>query len=251
MVKIMRDWIKRNKLKSIIIALVIITVWLIFLSVIVLMRSNSGFNYWLWNDHGSVADWVSGLGTLGALIFAYKEIIDSKRQFNEEHRSELKVYANWKEDLVLEQDKNVKAGNAKTDDDIYLHIVPVNIGLASGIYRYFGICKVEDINNIVSLVEKGNLNSMEDFNLLNLICYDSTDAGQTDNHHSLNFAGMLYPNDPKVFSTIESNSVGEILDKAKEKIEDKLKVDISKDKLAVLYIDPQMKIYSFEVGLYK
>ena len=55
-VKIMRDWIKRNKLKSIIIALVIITVWLIFLSVIVLMRSNSGFNYWLWNDHGSVAD---------------------------------------------------------------------------------------------------------------------------------------------------------------------------------------------------
>lgn len=247
----MRDWIKRNKLKSIIIALVIITVWLIFLSVIVLMRSSTGFNYWLWNDHGSVADWVSGLGTLGALIFAYKEIIASRRQFDEEHRSELEVYANWKEDLDLKQDKNVKAGDAKIDDDIYLHIVPVNIGLASGIYRYFGICKVEDVNNIVSLVEKGNLNSMEDFNLLNLICYDSTDAGQTENHHSLNFAGMLYPNDPKVFSTIGSNSVGKILDKAKEKIEAKLEVDISKDRFAVLYIDPQMRIYSFEVGLYK
>ena len=31
----------------------------------------------------------------------------------------------------------------------------------------------------------------------------------------------------------------------------KFKIDITKNKLAVLYIDPQMKIYSFEVGLYR
>lgn len=103
-------------------------------SIVVLLKN--GFN----DSTGSIADWVSGIGTLGALIFAYKEIIDSRKQFDEEHKAQLKVYANWKEPLNLNIEETETDTILHTDfNDISLHIIPVNKGLTSGIYRYFGI----------------------------------------------------------------------------------------------------------------
>ena len=99
--------------------------------------------------------------------------------------------------------------------------------------------------------KEGKLNFKEEFKLLNLICYDTTDVGQTDEQHDMNVTSLLYPDAFEVFQVISSNSVGKILNKDKEKIENKLKVNVSKDRLAVLYADYQMKIYSFEVGLYR
>lgn len=214
--------------------------------IVVLLKN--GFN----DSTGSIADWVSGIGTLGALIFAYKEIIDSRKQFDEEHKAKLKVYANWKEPLNLkvEETETNKILHTDLNGEISLHIIPVNKGLASGIYRYFGICKAEKVGEIISLVkkaERGKLSYEEEFNLLNLICYDPVDVGQTDKNHDMNVTGLLYPDAKKVFQTLKPNNVGEILNKNKKKIEEKLEVNIFKNKLAVLYIDPQMKIYSFEV----
>lgn len=215
-------------------------------SIVVLLKN--GFN----DSTGSIADWVSGIGTLGALIFAYKEIIDSRKQFDEEHKAKLKVYANWKEPLNLkvEETETNKILHTDLNGEISLHIIPVNKGLASGIYRYFGICKAEKVGEIISLVKKAERDKLsyeEEFNLLNLICYDPVDVGQTDKNHDMNVTGLLYPDAKKVFQTLKPNNVGEILNKNKKKIEEKLEVNIFKNKLAVLYIDPQMKIYSFEV----
>lgn len=114
--------------------------------IVVLLKN--GFN----DSTGSIADWVSGIGTLGALIFAYKEIIDTRKQFDEEHKAKLKVYANWKEPLNLNIEETETDIILHTDlnGEISLHIIPVNKGLASGIYRYFGICKAEKVGEIIS-----------------------------------------------------------------------------------------------------
>lgn len=41
---------------------------------------------------GTLADWVSGLGTVAALVFAYQKIKNSREQFEKEHSAELKVH---------------------------------------------------------------------------------------------------------------------------------------------------------------
>ncbi len=62
---------------------------------------------------------------------------------------------------------------------------------------------------------------------------------------------LIYPNDSKLFQSISSNHVGIIMDKSKSKIEKKLRVNISEDTLEVLYIDPSINLYSFEIKMYK
>lgn len=234
-----------NKIKSL---LLILFVGMIGGSVIVLLKN--GFN----DVTGNIADWLSGIGTVGTLLAAYIEIKDSRKRFYEEHRPELKVYANGKKPFNIKINGNSKGGNADVNSGIFLNIIPVNKGLASGIYRYFGVCKLEDVDEIVTLVDKaenGNLKYAEADKLLDFICYDPEDVGQTKEHHDTKITSLLYPNAKKVFQTIEPDGIGDILNKGEEKIKDKFKIDITKNKLAVLYIDPQMKIYSFEVGVYR
>ena len=237
-----------DRLKRIKYLLLSLFVGMIGGSVIVLLKN--GFN----DTTGNMADWLSGIGTVGTLFAAYIEIKDSRRQFDKEHRPELKVYANWKKPFNIEINENIEGGNADVNSGIFLNIIPVNKGLASGIYRYFGVCRLEDVDEIVSLVNKaenGNLKYAKADKLLDLICYDPEDVGQTKEHHDTKITSLLYPNKKRIFQTIEPDGVGDILNKGERKIEKKFKIDISEDKLAVLYIDPQMKIYSFEVGVYR
>lgn len=183
---------------------------------------------------GSLADWVSGIATVLALLFAYKEISNSREQFEKEHEPELKVYTGWKNDY----------------SGVKLHIVPVNTGLATGIYRYLGICRKEDLNKIFCWVKKAkynNINAKEVDEFAKLIYHDLTDIGQNNQNYDRTGMSLLYPNDGELFQTIKSNYVGKILDKRRSNIEKQLGVDISKDVLEVLYIDPNMRVYSFKV----
>lgn len=62
-------------------------------------------NWANWQDWGSIAEWVGSIGIIFALVFAYGEIINFKKQFKEEHQSKLQVYANWKAPLNISQEK--------------------------------------------------------------------------------------------------------------------------------------------------
>lgn len=53
--------------------------------------------------------------------------------------------------------------------------------------------------------------------MLNVICYDPVDVGQTDKNHDMNVTGLLYPDAKQVFQTLKPNNVGEILNKNKKK----------------------------------
>lgn len=70
----MKNWIKSNKVKSLIWMLKILVVLLFAVLIMLFMKSSSGFNYWVWNDHGSVADWLSGAGTVAAIWVGFRQI---------------------------------------------------------------------------------------------------------------------------------------------------------------------------------
>lgn len=204
---------------------------------------------------GTLADWVSGLGTVAALVFAYQEIKNSREQFEKEHSAELKVHTSWKDMACIEKDENKEVGNASIDlSGVLLHIVPINRGLATGIYRYLGVCRKVDLDDIFCLIEKikndsATVNEIDE--LAGLICFDEEDVGQSDRKHDMTGMSLIYPNDSKLFQSISSNHVGIIMDKSKSKIEKKLHVNISEDTLEVLYIDPSINLYSFEIKMYK
>lgn len=203
---------------------------------------------------GSLADWVSGLATVSALIFAYVEIKNSREQFEREHQPQLMVYTGWKDPLFLKKDKSNSYDREPDLPGVQLHIIPVNKGLAAGIYRYLGICKREDLVEIYSLVEKAkdnNINAEEVDRLAKIIYYDLADVGQDDQRHDVTGMSLLYPDNNDLFRTIESNHVGKIINKKQEDIVNKLEIDVCKDVLEVIYIDLNMKIYPFEVKTYK
>lgn len=38
------------------------------------MNNFPGFNYWITHDHGSVADWIGGVGTILAIVGGFQQI---------------------------------------------------------------------------------------------------------------------------------------------------------------------------------
>lgn len=205
---------------------------------------------------GSLADWVSGLATAFALIFAYIEIKNSREQFEKEHQPELIVYTGWKDTLFLKKNKNkIGSYDRKLDlPGVQLHIIPVNKGLAAGIYRYLGICKKEDLKEVSSLIKRAQNNNIDIDGidrLANLICYDPADVGQDDKNYDGTGMSLLYPDNNGLFQTIESDHVGKIINKKQDDIVNKLGINVYEDVIEVIYIDPNMKIYHFEIEPYK
>lgn len=203
---------------------------------------------------GSLADWASGLATAFALIFAYVEIKNSREQFEKEHQPQLMVYTGWKDTLFLKKNKIGSYDRELDLPGVQLHIIPVNKGLATGIYRYLGICKRENLKEVSSLVKKAQNNNIDIEGidrLANLICYDPVDVGQDDRNYDGTGLSLLYPDNNELFRTIESNHVGKIINKKQDDIVNKLGINVYEGVLEVIYIDPNMRIYPFEVKPYK
>ncbi|GAA2864320.1 hypothetical protein [Lactobacillus intestinalis] len=204
---------------------------------------------------GDLASWVSGIGTVIAFIVAYVELVNSKKRFEKEHRPELKVFTGWKDAAIVSRtkDDNESYDTGIDNPGIELHIIPINGGLSAGIYRYVGICKKDKLNEVSFLIKKvkiGNITAEEVDKLATLIYYTPADIGQTSQSHDMTGMSLLYPNDSKLFQTIEPNHVGKIIDKKRLDIEKKLNINISKDVVEVLYMDLNMKLYNFEVKTY-
>ena len=107
---------------------------------------------------------------------------------------------------------------------------------------------------MLSLVEKVKNNSIdaeEVDKLAKIIYYDLDDVNQDEKKYDKTGMSLIYPDDIKLFQTIKSNSVGKIIDKNVDDIVNKLNINIFEDRLEVLYMDLNMKIYSFEVKPYK
>lgn len=209
---------------------------------------------------GKPADWLEVSGTIGALLFAYQEILDSRIKFKQEHKSKLRVYVTYKDLIILNTAHVTIKGKGKekltslSAPTPQLHIVPVNVGLSAGIYRYFGICKQDDIKRIKDLMEKASnsqLKNAEVNEIAHLISYDAEDIGESESEHDMVGMNLVYPKDKEVFESIGPNNVGNIIDKPINKIEKDLRIKLNQDKIEVIFVDPNMKVYNFSFGPFK
>lgn len=90
------------------------------------------------SDKGDTATWFSGIAALVAVIFVYLQLKSEREEWNNEHKSSIKVQALVVPAYEKDVDKYVekKWRNFK--------IWAVNTKYGSGTYRYVGICKKED-----------------------------------------------------------------------------------------------------------
>lgn len=63
--------------------------------------------------------------------------------------------------LFFKENKNVFYDRKLDLPGVQLHIIPVNKGLAVGIYRYLGICKRKDLKEVSSLIKKAQNNNID------------------------------------------------------------------------------------------
>lgn len=81
---------------------------------------------------GSWEDWVSGIGSLSAIIFVYVQIRQQGRQHEEDNgflcRVNFEIF--------------------QTESGKYIKIFAANLGMRPRSFRFEGICRVEDIDKI-------------------------------------------------------------------------------------------------------
>lgn len=194
-------------------------------------------------DVGDTGTWFSGTFTALAVIVAFYELKDSRDRFEEEHSSRLDVYTSWQ---TVSDIPN--KGIISTEIDDNLHVIPVNRRLDTGIYRFLGICKKENLHEVKTVVNrvKNHLEKSTDYvSLAKLIYVDEKNSGAND--REIEGKSILFPKSKESFMTIEGNQVGDIFDVNKQKIEKSIGTINSLDQLCIIYTDPTLNLYEFNV----
>lgn len=96
------------------------------------------------NKYGTLADWVSGLGTIAALIFVYVQIEEQQKEFNETTKIDLSIAVTSVNHIEKTESEIIIS--AKTD----LHIWAVNSGMRPSSFKFLGFCNIEDFEKIES-----------------------------------------------------------------------------------------------------
>lgn len=200
---------------------------------------------------GTLADWVSGVGTVIAFIIAYWDIKNTKKQFTKSHEAKLKVYSSWEEELYIKPLNNPnEVGNASLDiRPLHLHIVPVNVGLDAGTFRFLGICEKQylpQVEQLITKIKNDTISSFEILDLTRLISYDNGDVG--DKYNEQSGLNLIYPKNNGVFETIKGKEVGKIKDKKATILRNKVNIE---NELTIIYVDPNMNTYCFDVQPYE
>lgn len=132
-----------------------------------------------------------------------------------------------------------------------LHVMPINKGLSDGVYRFFGICATKNLAKVRNYLAKAREKSITDDEIseLALSIYTNSISG-VDMCNDLQGKSLLYPINNDAFKLIKSNGIGEIFDAKLESIRKKLKITDS-EPLTVIYVDPEMNEYCFDVKPFK
>lgn len=97
------------------------------------------------NKYGTLADWLSGLGTVAALMFVYFQINEQRKEFDETTRIELSitvVFANHIEELG----NSVRTLSERID----IHVWAANSGMRPSSFKFLGFCNIADFEKIES-----------------------------------------------------------------------------------------------------
>lgn len=162
--------------------------------------------------YGTLADWVSGLGTIAAIFCAYWQIQEQRKEFSESKTYSLKIACG-----VQRHMKKIDCGEAITADrDLY--IWAVNDGLTVGSFKFLGFCRKEDLKRI----------DTDD------VIYNPDSSGlQQFLPHTTNDFELLHPGQVSKEKIIPMNSIDEALRNPQS--------------IYILYMNPLGEIYKQEV----
>lgn len=94
------------------------------------------------NKYGSLAEWVSGTGTIIAIFFAYWQINEQNKEFQLSKKYSVQIAFNPQPHL----DDTTNGGKVPGPDDYY--IWAVNDGMAVGSFKFLGFCRKDKFNKI-------------------------------------------------------------------------------------------------------
>lgn len=109
-------------------------------------------------EYGTLAEWVSGLSTLTALGFAFWQIQEQKREFEENRTAKVAISVN--NQIVLAP--FLDGGNLPSEPNLY--IWAVNVGMASGSFMFLGFCRKDEFKYIHDLKRNVVFNPNHDMN---------------------------------------------------------------------------------------
>lgn len=158
---------------------------------------------------GTLADWVSGLGTVVAIFFVYWQIEEQREEFNISNKVECKISIT--QQMHTEEENGITEIGAETD----LYIWIVNSGSKVASFQFLGFCDAKKINNIYT--ENVIYNPYYSSDLLDLI------------PHSTNDFELLQPGQVSEENIFSVESIKRALNNSKD--------------FYVLYMDAYKKIY--------
>lgn len=84
--------------------------------------------------YGTLADWVSGLGTIAAIFFVYWQTDEQKRKFKESKTAKVEIAFGLQPHL----EKSKNGGSVFGYPDYYIWVV--NDGMSVGSFKFLGFC---------------------------------------------------------------------------------------------------------------
>ena len=149
------------------------------------------------NKFGTLADWVSGLGTITAIFFVYCQIEEQRKEFNFTNKIECEISIT--QQVNVEENSGMTVGGTDTD----LYIWAVNSGSKTASFQFLGFCSKENFENIYN--ENVIYNPYYASNLLGFVPHSTNDfellqPGQVSEEKIFTVEGIKKNlNDPKEF----------------------------------------------------
>lgn len=142
----MKDWIKQ--------AAIGISYGLIGSVVGLLILAISFKNY---NVFGNVADWVSGIGSVLAIFFVYRQIKQQTDQHNEEKGHYLELAIGYR----MARHKDNKTGIVSITGEQEVFFFGTNSGMMPSAFKYIGICNLRDYHILKSNHDKSRIDNRD------------------------------------------------------------------------------------------
>lgn len=95
-------------------------------------------------DIGSVADWVSGLGSVFAIVAVYQQIKQSDRQYQDNKKSSLKIATGKR------NEKKIIDGAISYSNKVEIYFWAVNTGNVPDSFIFIGVCLEKDYKKIIN-----------------------------------------------------------------------------------------------------
>lgn len=124
----------KNKWSIIIVSIVIV--------VIISIINLQSLLAWLRYEHGSVADWFSAIGTLGAIIAVYFQIREQRIEFEKDKEANLKIA------IGVRRMRSLSKGITYFSAESEYFFWATNYGNMTGSFKFIGMCKKDDYSKI-------------------------------------------------------------------------------------------------------